>query len=66
MQVIAVGDHFRRCTVVRPLDSNQKLIILSPEIVKSTEVASQSERAKVDPRSSDCAYQKGSIDTSIR
>ena len=28
-----------------PLDSNEKLIVLSPEIVKSTDVASQNERA---------------------
>ena len=50
-----------------PLDSNEELIVLSPEIVKSTEVITQSEKtAKVDPRSSDCAYQKGNIDTSVR
>ena len=49
-----------------PLDSNEELIVLSPEIVKSTEVTTQSERAKVDPQSSDCPYQKGNIDTSIR
>ena len=40
---------------------------MSPEIVKSTEVATRNEkRAKVDPHSSDCAYQKGNIDTSVR
>ena len=50
-----------------PLDSaSAELIVLSPEIVKSTEVTTQSERAKVDPQSSDCAYQKGNIDTSIK
>ena len=38
-----------------PLDSDEELIVLSPEIVKSTEVITQSERAKVDPQSSDCA-----------
>ena len=49
-----------------PLDSNEGLIVLSPEIVNSTEVTTQSERAKVDPESSDCAYRKGNIDKSIR
>ena len=49
-----------------PLDSNEELIVLSPEIVKTTEVTTQSERAKVDPQSSDCAYQKGNSDTYIR
>ena len=51
-----------------PLDSNEELIIivLSPEIVKSTEVTTQTERAKVDPQTSDYAYQKRNIDTSIR
>ena len=47
------------------LDSNEELIVLPPEIVKLTDVATQSERAKVDPQSSDCAYQKGNVDTSI-
>ena len=49
-----------------PLGSNEEIIVLSPEIVKSTEITTQSERAKVDPQSSDCAYQKRNIDTSIR
>ena len=49
-----------------PLDSDEELIVLLPEIVNSTEVTTQSERAKDDPHSSDCAYQKGSIDTPIR
>ena len=50
-----------------PLDSaNEELIVLLPEIVKSTEVTTQSERAKVDPQSSDCVYQKRNVDTSIR
>ena len=49
-----------------PLDSNEELIVLSPKIVKSTEVTTQSERVKVDPQSSDCAYQRGNIDTFIR
>ena len=49
-----------------PLDSNEELIVLSTEIVKSTEVTTQSERAKVDPQSNDCAYLKGNIDTYIR
>ena len=49
-----------------PLNSNEELIVLSPKFVNSTEVTTQSERAKVDPQSSDCAYQKGNIDTSIR
>ena len=35
-----------------PFDSNEELIVLSPEIVKSTEVTTQSERAKVDLQSS--------------
>ena len=48
------------------LDSNEELIVLSHKIVKSTEVTTQIERAKVDPQSSDCAYQKGNIDTFIR
>ena len=48
-----------------PFDSNEELIVLSPAIVKSTEVATQSDRAKVDPQSSDCAYQKGNIGTSV-
>ena len=44
-----------------PLDSDEDLVVLSPEIVKSTKVATQREKkAKV------CAYQKGNIGTSIR
>ena len=49
-----------------PLDSDEELIVLSSEIVKSTEVTIQSEKsAKVNPRSNDCAHQKGNIDTSV-
>ena len=44
-----------------PLYSDEELVVLSPEIVKTTEVATQREKkAKV------CAYQKGNIGTSIR
>ena len=50
----------------RPFDSSEKFSVPPRKVVKSTDSVTPSERVKVDPRSSDCACQKGDIDTSIR